>query len=246
MPRPQRPLDPAAGPRERFALELRDLRSAAGTPSYEQMASLVHYSRTALSEAAGGRSFPSWDVTRAFVQACGGDEDRWAIRWAAAETALRAAQGPRESLSRAGIVVVPRLSAADRSQQQTTDRQLRQSVGRRSGWTSLWAVVTGLLILVIGIVTGTQLPHGTDGHGHSAFLGGADLAGYCRSGGFAGISLDGPTAYDWHCLRPPSVRQGLSVIMACRWQYRDSSALARFAHHGNSGIAGDNSPSQAV
>src|SRR5690349_10739941 len=88
MPRPERPIDPSAGPRERFAYELRQLRRASGNHTYEKLAEQSHYSRTALSEAAGGRSFPSWEVTSAFVRACGGDPRQWATRWAATERAL--------------------------------------------------------------------------------------------------------------------------------------------------------------
>jgi hypothetical protein len=40
--------------------------------------------------------------------------------------------------------------------------------------------------------------------------------------------LDGTTAYDWHCTRPPAVRTSLSVIDLCRWQYRSPTATARY------------------
>ena len=94
MPRPERPLDPSAGPKEYFAYDLRQLRFGAGQPSYKQLAERAHYSRTSLSEAAGGRAFPSWEVTRAFVLACGGDEDAWQRRWAQTERALTDCSSP--------------------------------------------------------------------------------------------------------------------------------------------------------
>jgi hypothetical protein len=67
------------------------------------------------------------------------------------------------------------------------------------------------------------------GTAHSVFLGEVDLAGYCRAQGYSGVSLDGTTAADWHCTRVPNVKDSLSVIEACRWQYHRSLALARYA-----------------
>lgn len=69
--------DPAAG----FADQLRQLRAEAGAPSYRELARKVHYSRTALSEAARGDKLPSLAVTLAFVEACGGDTEQWRQRW---------------------------------------------------------------------------------------------------------------------------------------------------------------------
>ena len=54
MGRPERPVDPADGPVQRFAWELRRLREKAGAPSYRQLSRRAHFSATALSEAAGG------------------------------------------------------------------------------------------------------------------------------------------------------------------------------------------------
>ncbi len=88
MGRPERPVDPTAGPLQRFAYELRQLRRQAGNPSYRQMARRAHYSATALSEAAGGEKLPSRHVTRAYVGACGGNPDEWEARWRAVEEAL--------------------------------------------------------------------------------------------------------------------------------------------------------------
>ena len=41
MGRPERPLDPTAGPVARLAHELRELRKAAGSPSYRKMAEAI-------------------------------------------------------------------------------------------------------------------------------------------------------------------------------------------------------------
>ncbi|WP_425353045.1 helix-turn-helix domain-containing protein [Saccharomonospora piscinae] len=60
MGRPERPVDPDAGPVQRFAWELRRLREDAGSPTYRQLARRAHYSATTLSEAAGARHCPRW------------------------------------------------------------------------------------------------------------------------------------------------------------------------------------------
>jgi WD40 repeat protein len=86
--RPERPLDPAAGPLQRFAFELRQLRLRAGAPSYRQLSKRAHYSATALSEAAGGERLPSLAVALAYVDACGGDRLDWEARWRAVAAEL--------------------------------------------------------------------------------------------------------------------------------------------------------------
>ena len=64
-----------------FANDLRCLRREAGSPSYRKLAKQAHYSPSALSQAANGRSMPSLEVTRGFVRACGGDVAEWERRW---------------------------------------------------------------------------------------------------------------------------------------------------------------------
>lgn len=93
MGRPERPLDPAAGPIQAFASELRQLRRQAGSPKYLQMQRRTGRSRTALAEAAGGDHLPTWDTVEAYVRACGGDLARWQARWAQARDALRSQRG---------------------------------------------------------------------------------------------------------------------------------------------------------
>ncbi|WP_181803683.1 helix-turn-helix domain-containing protein [Streptomyces shenzhenensis] len=84
MSRREIEIDPTAGPVERFAWELRKLRAAAGAPGYRQLAARAHYSASALSTAASGKTLPTREVTLAFVAACGGDVEEWAGKWAAA------------------------------------------------------------------------------------------------------------------------------------------------------------------
>ncbi|MBP0451535.1 helix-turn-helix domain-containing protein [Kitasatospora sp. RG8] len=67
---------------EDFAAELRRLRREAGQPSFRTMARKAgSISHTTLYEAASGSRLPSWPTTRAYVQACGGDEAEWHRRW---------------------------------------------------------------------------------------------------------------------------------------------------------------------
>ncbi|GAA2213696.1 hypothetical protein GCM10009850_091590 [Nonomuraea monospora] len=77
--RRERPVPP--GPLQEFAQGLRDLRMAAGNPSYRAMERKAGYSSSALSAAASGDRLPSLAVTKAYVGACGGDQDAWARKW---------------------------------------------------------------------------------------------------------------------------------------------------------------------
>ncbi|MGW1602260.1 nSTAND1 domain-containing NTPase [Streptomyces eurythermus] len=90
MGRPENPIDPEAGPVQRFAVGLRALRAEAGGPTYRSMAQRTPYSAAALSQAAAGERLPSAEVTRAYVTACGGDPDEWEKRRRAAADELAA------------------------------------------------------------------------------------------------------------------------------------------------------------
>ncbi|WP_424217114.1 DNA-binding protein (plasmid) [Streptomyces sp. BI20] len=90
MGRPEKALDPQAGPVERFACELRALRVAAGSVPYRELAARAGYSVTALSQAAAGARLPSLPVALAYVGVCGGDPVAWEERWRAAEAELLA------------------------------------------------------------------------------------------------------------------------------------------------------------
>lgn len=96
MGRPERPLDPAAGPVQRFAYELRKLRGGAGGPTYRTMAADGRYSAPTLSAAASGEKLPSLPVTLAYVAACGGDPADWELRWREAAAADEPAPGGPE------------------------------------------------------------------------------------------------------------------------------------------------------
>ncbi|MFG3442599.1 helix-turn-helix domain-containing protein [Nonomuraea sp. NPDC047897] len=82
MGRPERELDPGSGLIERFAHDLRQLRVAAGKPTYRIMGSRVGCSPSRLSEAAKGLRLPSLAATLDYVRACGmTDTAEWERRW---------------------------------------------------------------------------------------------------------------------------------------------------------------------
>ncbi|MFI5549266.1 helix-turn-helix domain-containing protein [Streptomyces sp. NPDC051738] len=85
MGRPELPVDPAAGPVQRLAHDLRELRRSAGGVSYRAMAKKAGFSVTTLAKAASGERLPSLAVLQAYVQACGADPVPWEARWAEAE-----------------------------------------------------------------------------------------------------------------------------------------------------------------
>lgn len=81
MGRPEKPLGSAASPIVSFARDLRELRAAAGNPSYRELARTALFAPSVLSSAASGYRLPTLQVTLAFVRACGGDGVEWERRW---------------------------------------------------------------------------------------------------------------------------------------------------------------------
>ncbi|MER5347485.1 helix-turn-helix domain-containing protein [Streptomyces mirabilis] len=75
------PVDPGAGPVQRFAFELRKLRTESGGVTYRVLADRAGYSITTLSQAAGGEQLPTLPVVLAYAAACGGDAAEWEARW---------------------------------------------------------------------------------------------------------------------------------------------------------------------
>lgn len=118
MGRPERSLDPAAGPVQAFASELRLLRQRAGNPKYLQMQRRTGRSRTALAEAAGGDHLPTWETVEAYVRACGEDPAPWRARWELARDAMRSERG--ETASQASAAAAPRRPRASRLQRWLT------------------------------------------------------------------------------------------------------------------------------
>ncbi|WP_340383907.1 helix-turn-helix domain-containing protein [Streptomyces sp. SS7] len=87
------PVDPGAGPVQRFAYELRKLRAEAGGLTYRVLAQRAGYAVTTLSQAAAGEQLPTLPVVLAYAQACGGDRAEWEARWRRAVDEA-AASGP--------------------------------------------------------------------------------------------------------------------------------------------------------
>ncbi|WP_456319221.1 nSTAND1 domain-containing NTPase [Kitasatospora cathayae] len=73
---------------QRLAHELRELRRAAGSPSYRAMAGAAGFSVTTVSQAAAGERLPSLAVLQGYVRACGGDPAQWEPRWKEAKAAV--------------------------------------------------------------------------------------------------------------------------------------------------------------
>jgi len=71
MGRNEAPIEP--GPLFEFATGLRALRRAAGSPPYRRLQRTAGFSASALADAASGRRLPTWEVTAAYVRACGGE-----------------------------------------------------------------------------------------------------------------------------------------------------------------------------
>ncbi|MEU6584366.1 helix-turn-helix domain-containing protein [Nocardia sp. NPDC046763] len=68
------------GPIGKFATALRKLRGDAGL-TYREMEAMVFVRRSTLAQAANGRDFPTWEVTAAYITACGVDEDSKVQQW---------------------------------------------------------------------------------------------------------------------------------------------------------------------
>jgi WD40 repeat protein len=92
MGRPEKPLDPDAGPVEEFAFALRELRRAAGRPTYRDLAAASDYSAAALAAASRGDQLPSMAVALAFAEACGGERAEWENRWRKASAEIASAE----------------------------------------------------------------------------------------------------------------------------------------------------------
>lgn len=96
MARPEKPLDPDAGPVAHFAETLRQLRHDARL-SYRAMAQKTGYSLSSLSQTAAGRKLPSLAITLAYVEACGGERAVWEEHWHQTEQAVRNATAAARS-----------------------------------------------------------------------------------------------------------------------------------------------------
>lgn len=133
--RPQRPLDPTAGPVARFAAELRKLRAEAGSPTYRVMARRTEQGASTLSQAAAGDRLPTLSVALAYVAACGGDAGEWEERWREVAAESAAELHTREENAEPPYRGLARLEPADAGlffgRDQLTDRLLELTGSRR-------------------------------------------------------------------------------------------------------------------
>lgn len=93
MSRPERPIDPLR-PLASFASGLRALRRERDI-TYREMSKLTYYCPSVLSAAASGEALPTWQVTRAYVLACGGPVPDWHARWREERDRTRHQDGTR-------------------------------------------------------------------------------------------------------------------------------------------------------
>lgn len=154
-------------PAERFAEQLRALRSAAGDPSFRKMAGRSgRISHTTLHEAAAGTRFPSWETTREFVRACEADEALWRCRWEEAQRPPTADRFGGDG-DLAPAVAAP-ASTEQGVLQVVADPQVEERVGsaRRSRLPWLNAAAVVLVVAVAAVLAvSVRGRSGSDGSG---------------------------------------------------------------------------------
>lgn len=140
----------ASSPLRDFAHHLRDLREAAGNPSYLELERRTGYAAAILAAAERGVRLPSLAVTQAYVGACGGDRDEWTRIWFAAGAELDEGRDDRAY----DTVEFPRIAPAYQPPDQPPDPPPTQPPTRpptrpkrRLG--RLWVIV-GALALAVG------------------------------------------------------------------------------------------------
>ena len=166
MARPERPLDPEAGPVAAFAHDLRLLRVEAGSPSYRRLATVAAYSATALSKAASGDQLPSLEVTLGYVKACGGDSaalEQWRERWERARGDLgRTARDADPIGGQADAAMQPQHPARGRIEAAapSADERSQSSAPRRRVSRPALAIglTAGIAVLAVAALLGFTLP----------------------------------------------------------------------------------------
>ena len=101
-----------------------------------------------MAKAASGNRLPSWEVTRAYVQACGGDLKEWRARWedvAQQQATVAGSQLPWEPSAVAESAPVA-VTTMHRARTVPVPAQLAQDV---PGFTRRAAELTQLLSLLL-------------------------------------------------------------------------------------------------
>jgi hypothetical protein len=109
--RPEKPIlgGGALAKELRATRELAGMMSSAGKPTYRELAQKAACAPSVLAAAASGRRCPSWQITKAFVTACGQDPERVRQLWANADRAQRARRPQRRRPASPQLAPVKRL-----------------------------------------------------------------------------------------------------------------------------------------
>ena len=84
-------LNPDGPPAEAFAYRLVRLRDEIGL-TQAQLAAMTACSEAELARATSGRELPSWELTSAYIRACGDNPEQWRPWWEHARMSAGAAQ----------------------------------------------------------------------------------------------------------------------------------------------------------
>jgi hypothetical protein len=186
--RPEKPIT-GSGPVADLARALRELRARAGNPPYKRLSVATNYSSAVLAAAANGNKCPTWDATRSFVEACGGDPAGVRPLWERADHAERAA---RHAERLGNVSPMPR----------------RRQAGRRAAAPDPWKATTPA-----GYI---HLMRALRAWGGNPGLGAVDLAGRPAGGG---RWLSSSSFYDaLNERRPalPPLRIVQALVTACK------------------------------
>ncbi|WP_157508764.1 NBR1-Ig-like domain-containing protein [Luteipulveratus halotolerans] len=142
-----------------FVEDLIDLRAAAGSPSYREMARRSGcISHTTLHDATLGVRMPTWATTEQFVLACGAQPQDWEDRWARARE-VSPVSGPIPVA--AAPVPVEEAPAPQMVLEEPADPEPVLRWWVRSRGPVLAAVVGAAATLAVLVVVGGVLPEAT-------------------------------------------------------------------------------------
>jgi transcriptional regulator with XRE-family HTH domain len=127
-----------------LAAELRELRRAAGSPSYAELARKTGVPRSTLHDGLTGRRLPSLETTLAVAAVCGGDSVEWKRRWMAA----------RASVEEPGTALASPAAAPSSDAVPSSDAA-PSSGGRR--WSRSAIVVASVVVLIAVGITAAVL-----------------------------------------------------------------------------------------
>lgn len=143
---------------ERFAEDLRELRLAAGKPTYEKLGRLAGCSKSTVHEALTGTRLPSLDITLGLVRALGANEQQWRERWTATRRSLDesqplAAAGPVDETERPetyAAIGSPPSEPSTRSRATDANQRHRIKDARRI---RRWWVIAVLGVVIATVLT---------------------------------------------------------------------------------------------